>query len=102
MKSIKVNSLADILDILHSLSPQLENDYRTDLVGIFGSFVRGEATKSSDIDLLVQPRKGATLIELIGLSHFLQKKMGRKVDVVSERSLKGLLKASIYRDLVKL
>jgi predicted nucleotidyltransferase len=58
--------------------------------------------KNSDVDVLVNPLRGASLIELVGVSNFLEKKLGRKVDVVSDRGIKSRLKDSIYHDLVKL
>ena len=35
--------------------------------GVFGSFARGEATNSSDVDFLVEFEPGRTLLDLCGL-----------------------------------
>lgn len=35
--------------------------------GVFGSFARGEATESSDVDFLVEFEEGRTLLDLSGL-----------------------------------
>ncbi len=102
MPLTKSNSLTDILRILHMLERRIETKYKTKVVGVFGSVVRGEAKKSSDVDILVQPQTGASLIEIIGLEYYLKKKLGRKVDVVSESSLKEQIKPYIYKDLVRL
>lgn len=51
-------------------------------VRVFGSVARGEARKSSDIDLLVEFEPGRTVLDLSGLILNLQDALGRKVDVV--------------------
>jgi predicted nucleotidyltransferase len=61
--------------------------YRVADVRVFGSMARGDATDSSDVDLLVRPLPGASLLDLGGLSMDVQDLLGRHVDVVSERAL---------------
>lgn len=54
---------------------------------VFGSAARGEATADSDIDFLVDLEPGRSLFDLGGLLMDLQDLLGRKVDVVTEKSL---------------
>jgi len=65
----------------------LLQQYRVLKLGLFGSHVRGEASESSDIDLLVETEKGMDLIRIIELEMKLTDILGRKVDLVS---IKGL------------
>jgi predicted nucleotidyltransferase len=65
---------------------------------IFGSAVRGEMTKKSDIDILVKLKKGKTLLDFIGLKLDLEKKLGRDVDVVSYGGIHPLLKDIILKE----
>lgn len=65
----------------------LLRQYRVLKLGLFGSYVRGEASESSDIDLLVETEKGMDLIRLVELEMKLTDILGRKVDLVS---IKGL------------
>jgi len=67
----------------------LLQQYRVLKLGLFGSHVRGEASESSDIDLLVETGKGIDLISIIELEMKLTDILGRKVDLVS---IKGLSK----------
>lgn len=53
-------------------------------VRVFGSLARGEATASSDVDLLVRFREGASLFELSGFWQDLEALLGRSVDIVEE------------------
>jgi uncharacterized protein len=69
---------------------------------IFGSFARGEAGKNSDIDLLVEMKKGKSLLDLAGLKIRLQDSLGRKVDVLTYNSLHPLLKERILKEQEKI
>ncbi len=69
---------------------------------IFGSFARGEARASSDVDILIDPPARMTLIGLVGLEQDLSEAIGRKVDVVTFRSLHPLFKKRVERDMVTL
>ena len=59
-------------------------------IGLFGSFLKGESKKGSDIDFLVEFRK-QTFDNYMGLKFFLEDLFGRKVDLVIESTLKPAL-----------
>lgn len=65
---------------------------------IFGSFARGEATKSSDVDILIEFKGKKSLFDLAGLKIELEEAIGRKVDVVTYKSLHPLLKEKILSE----
>ena len=65
---------------------------------LFGSVVRGEAKKRSDIDLLVNLQKSKTLLDLVGLKLKLEERLGRKVDVLSYNGIHPLLKDRILNE----
>lgn len=67
-------------------------------VRIFGSFARGEQRKTSDVDLLIDPPKNMSLIDLSGLKIDLEEALHRKVDVVIARSIKPALRENILAD----
>jgi uncharacterized protein len=69
--------------------------------GIFGSYARGEQKKGSDIDILVLPPKGMGF-GFAGIELELQKKLGRKVDLVSYNGISPHLKDLILREEVRL
>ena len=69
-------------------------------LGIFGSFARNEQNANSDIDLLVKFKNTPSLLQLIKIENDLSKKLGFKVDLITEGSLKNnRIKAQIKRDL---
>lgn len=91
---------ARILQVLKELKEQIMKEYKAEVVGIFGSYARGEEKGSSDVDILVRFFEGATLFDFIGLANFLEEKLGVKVDIVSERAVKEELREQIVREVV--
>jgi len=67
-------------------------------VRVFGSAARGESTHESDIDLLVDLEPGRSLLDHSALLQDLQDLLGRRVDVLTERSLYWLLRRRILRE----
>lgn len=64
----------------------------------FGSASRGELKKKSDIDILVKFKKGKSLFDFVGLRIDLERKLGRKVDLITYNSIKPRLKKLILKD----
>jgi uncharacterized protein len=85
----KRTTLEDVLRILRTQLPELRERYGVGTLGIFGSYMRGEQTRRSDVDLLVDFDRSPTLPEFIDLEHHLSKLLGVKVDLVTRRALKG-------------
>jgi len=61
--------------------------YRVTNPRVFGSAVRGEDHEGSDLDLLVDPLPGTTLLDLGGLQDELQELLGVSVDVLTLKDL---------------
>jgi predicted nucleotidyltransferase len=75
-----------------------END--VSMVGIFGSTARGDASASSDIDLLVRFAKPKSLLSLVRLERKLSVVLGRKVDLLTESAISPYLKDRILNELM--
>jgi predicted nucleotidyltransferase len=73
-------------------------EYGAKNVRIFGSFARGTQRKTSDIDLLVEMEEGRTLLDLIAFERSLGKRLGRRIDVLTERSLSPHLRDRILAE----
>lgn len=67
-------------------------------VRIFGSVARGEATRDSDIDLLVELERGRSLLDHAALVIELEDLLGTRVDVATERGLKAGVREEILRE----
>ena len=68
------------------------------MAALFGSTARGEARKGSDIDLLIKLKKGKTLLDIVHLKLELEKKLGRKVDLVEYDAIRPLLRETILNE----
>lgn len=71
-------------------------------VRLFGSTGRGEQAPSSDLDLLVDMADSRNLFDLIALSNDLEKRLGVKVDVVTEASLSPYMRDRVLDEAVAL
>ncbi len=100
----KARTSEEIKDILKNLKPELEKKYKIKEIGIFGSWVRGEQKKRSDIDILVEFEKnsGISLLDFIEIEIYLSRKLGRKVDLVEKSSLKPYIGQHILKEVVYL
>jgi hypothetical protein len=64
-------------------------------VRVFGSFARGDATETSDVDLLVSTTEHTSPWFPVGLKLDLEQLLGRRVDVITENGLYWLLRQRI-------
>ncbi len=67
-------------------------------VRVFGSFARGEATDTSDVDLLVSTTEDTSPWFPAGLKLDLEQLLGRRVDVVTEDGFYWLLRRRILQE----
>jgi len=89
----------EITQILRKVIPQLQREFKVKDIGIFGSFIHGEASEKSDVDLLVE-FSGAIGWEFIDLKNFLEDVLGAKVDLVTKKALKPQLRDVILKEVV--
>ena len=98
-----VNMVAEhVLTTIKSLKEQVRQNYKAEIKGIFGSYVHGDQTSQSDIDVLVEFDHGADLFDFVGLSQFLEERLSCKVDIVPLSSLREEIKASVLKEVVYL
>ncbi len=93
-------SASELLTKLRSLKPSVMARYKAKEIGLFGSFVRGEEHAQSDIDVLVEFEDGADLLDLVGLSLFLEDEFQLKVDVVPKRALREGIREAVLQEVV--
>ena len=76
------------IKILRQHFQEIKKKYSVSYLGIFGSYVRGEQTSESDLDLLVEFEEKPGLFEYIELEDYLSDLLGVKVDLVMKSALK--------------
>ena len=71
-------------------------------ISIFGSYVRGEATQVSDLDIIVEFEEPVSLLKLVSLENFLTDFIGMKVDLVPKEDIRPELQEQILGDVIYL
>ena len=56
-------------------------------ISIFGSYVRGEATPESDLDIIVDFEESISLLDIVGFEMDLSERLGIKVELLTEKSI---------------
>jgi predicted nucleotidyltransferase len=88
-----------IEDVKNKILPILQQ-YGVKRAGLFGSCVRDEMMKDSDIDILVEIEKDISLLDFVGLKLEIEDVLKRKVDLVEYNTIKPLLKERILSEQV--
>lgn len=94
--------LPQFATILKEHLHHLRRRYHVKSLGIFGSYVRGEQGRNSDLDLLVEFSRPPSLLEFVELRDYLTEVLGVKVDLVMRSALKPALGKQILSEVVPL
>lgn len=76
----------------------LQNKYHVKRLGIFGSIVRDEQKKGSDVDMVVEFLSPIGFFDFIRLENFLAETLNQKVDLVSKKALKPAIKDDVLKE----
>jgi predicted nucleotidyltransferase len=85
---------------LEAIKPLLKQRYKVETIGIFGSYIRGEQTKKSDLDLLVSFSEPIGVYKFIEVEEFIRAKLGVKVDLVQKGALLPMIKDQILNETI--
>jgi len=97
-----MKSLQEIKLQLKELQAYLKENFSVDSIELFGSYVRGEQNKKSDLDVLVtfaEPND-VDLLKFIELRLFLKDQLGVNVDLVEKDTVKPRLKQRILEEAI--
>jgi predicted nucleotidyltransferase len=97
-----MKTLDEIRTIIRQHRDVLAEKYGVAVVGVFGSYVRGEQKGQSDIDLLVDILHPISLLELVGAEIYISEVLGTKVDLVPKRDVREELRETIFAETVAL
>ena len=94
----KTADRASIRKTLKKELPYLRDRYGVKRVALYGSFAKGRQTKASDVDVLVQLEKPIGL-DFVELASYLEKALGRRVDLTPADTLRRSLKNPRYKHI---
>ncbi len=81
-------TLDELLRKLNKIFPEIQANFHVENLEVFGSFLRGEETPESDLDLLVTFSETPGLFTFVRLENYLSDVLGVEVDLVMKDSLK--------------
>ena len=95
-----MRSFEEINVILKEHKEELYKKYKVKEIGVFGSIVRGEQKKRSDIDILVEFEEVPDLLKFINMERYLTRLLRKKVDLVEKTAIRPELKDIILGEVV--
>ena len=93
---------AEYARVLREHLPELKERYGVKSLGIFGSYVRGEAQEGSDLDVLVEFSRTLSLLEFVAVKRHLSELLGIDVDLVMGDALRRRIGKRIMAEVVQL
>jgi len=81
--------------------PILAERYKVKYLGVFGSYIRNEQKRTSDLDLLVEFYETPSLFQYIRFERYLSELLGVKVDLVMKDALKPAIGKHILKEVVQ-
>lgn len=92
--------LTTIKQIIKKHKKDIDEKFNVKEIGIFGSYVRGEEQKKSDVDILIEFKEPVGLFEFMDLEEYLQRLLKTKVDLVSKKALKPRIGKYILDEVI--
>jgi hypothetical protein len=86
----------EIMELLEKQLPYLHEKYGVQRIAVYGSFSKGNQTKRSDVDILVELARPLGL-EFVELAYHLEKILKKKVDLATFDTLKRSLESPRYK-----
>jgi predicted nucleotidyltransferase len=80
---------------------KLHSNYKVSEIYIFGSFSTKKEREKSDVDILVEFTEPVSLFTFLSLKSFLEKILGRKVDLVTKKGIKKEMAERILAEAIK-
>ena len=93
-------TIQEIKAILNESLPSIRQEFGVATIELFGSYVRGEQTEESDIDILITFDKPIGLIRFVALEYHLSDLLGIRVDLVMRSALKPAIGKQILSEAI--
>lgn len=94
-----VRDLGEIAARIRANCDTFRDRYHLDRIGVFGSFVYGEQTPASDVDLLVETQDPGGF-RFIEAADFAATVLGRRVDFVRPHLLREQLRDRVLKEVL--
>jgi len=95
-----MKTIEELKRILAEHKLYIRKKFKVKSIGIFGSYVRNEHKKRSDVDILVEFVEPVGMFDFLDLEEYLQNIFQLKVDLVSKKALKPKIGESILKEVI--
>lgn len=95
-----MRDIEELKVILQEHKHELENEYGVKTIGVFGSYIKNQEQKSSDLDILIEFQKAIDLFTFVHLKNHLSELLNINVDLVMKKSLKPKIGKRILKEVV--
>ena len=95
-----MKQLNKLKEILQEHKATLKAEFGVIEIGLFGSYIKGNQKKDSDVDILVDFEKAIDIFTYVYLKNHLSDLLGVKVDLVKKKALKPKIGERILSETV--
>ena len=89
----------ELINIIKNYKPEMETRFGVKRLGLFGSYVKGQQRKKSDVDILVSFSRDIDLFDFVDLRNYIENRLQLKVDLVMESALKTAIGKRILAEV---
>lgn len=94
-----MKKLEEIVEIIGRHKAELSSEYGVSQLGIFGSYIRGQQSENSDVDILVDLEQPIGFVKFMKLESKISFLLGAKVDLVTRKALKPAIGKRILQEV---
>lgn len=95
-----MTKLDEIKEIIKKSKPLVKKEYKVKKIGVFGSYVKNNNTKKSDLDILVGFEDAISLLKFVRLENYLQGLLKIKIDLVFSGNLRPEIRDTILDEVI--
>jgi len=95
-----MKDIEEITKILNKNKIQFKNKFKVKEFGLFGSYIKNEQTKKSDLDILVEFENPIDFFDYLEFEEYLADLLGIKVDLVMKKALKPNIGRNILKEVI--
>ena len=88
-----------ILDFLRQHKPEMRERFGVTMIGLFGSYARGDAHDGSDVDIAVELEGDRLFRKFFALEFFLKSNLNMEIDLGIVSALKPIARERISKEI---
>ena len=100
MNEVNPMNRAEVLDLLRTHKPTLEQRFGVTKLALYGSLARDQATDTSDVDVLVEFDTPPDWRRYFGAQFYLEDLLGRPVDLAMKAEIRVEIQPFVERDAI--